>query len=173
MTPLIADAYLGCYGRLHSHRCDGHRKDTTRQARVAETRSDALQASHARVSFISPSEIRSFKILADKRFYPGVEMPTVQLIGPGSSPSILSAINAPECMDTDASPAQEPITSLNARPRAPRVTGSFDHPILPMPPVGIVHDQSVCPTDYFWIQAQDNDTSCRFPFLLCNCCQRS
>jgi len=64
-------------------------------------------------------------------------MSTIQLIGPGSSPS---AIDAPESTEAAASPEehQEPITFRNARTRAPRVTGSFDHPMLPMPPVGII-----------------------------------
>jgi L-serine deaminase len=70
-------------------------------------------------------------------FYPGIAIPTVQLIGPGSSPTILSAIDAPGSMEAAASleqEQQEPVTSRNARMHAPRVTGSFDHPVLPMPP---------------------------------------
>jgi hypothetical protein len=95
------------------------------------------------VSSVSSSLIRSFKILADKRFYPGIAIPTVQLIGPGSSPTILSAIDAPGSMEAAASleqEQQEPVTSRNARMHAPRVTGSFDHPVLPMPPVGNIRN---------------------------------
>ncbi|KAF8557804.1 L-serine ammonia-lyase [Imleria badia] len=70
-------------------------------------------------------------------FYPGIGIPTVQLIGPGTSPTTLSAIDAPESTEAGASPEQEqqePVTFRNARTRAPRVTGSFDHPVLPVPP---------------------------------------
>lgn len=76
-----------------------------------------------------------------KRFYPGIGIPTVQLIGPGPYPSTLSAIDAPESTEAATSPEreqQEPVTSQNARTRAPHVTGSFDHAVLPMPPVGII-----------------------------------
>ncbi|KAN0088511.1 Serine dehydratase alpha chain domain containing protein [Tylopilus felleus] len=70
-------------------------------------------------------------------FYPGIGIPTVQLIGPGPYPSTLSAIDAPESTEAATSPEreqQEPVTSQNARTRAPHVTGSFDHAVLPMPP---------------------------------------
>ncbi|KAF8449065.1 serine dehydratase alpha chain-domain-containing protein [Boletus edulis BED1] len=69
-------------------------------------------------------------------FYPGIGMPAVQLIGPGSSPTTLSAIDAPGSTMGTASleQGQEPVTIPNTRAPAPHVTGSFDHPILPMPP---------------------------------------
>ena len=95
------------------------------------------------MSSVSLSVIRSFKLLADKRFYPGIGVPSVQLIGPGSSPAIFSAIDAPGSTEAAASleqEQQEPVTSRNARMHAPRVTGSFDHPVLPMPPVGNIRD---------------------------------
>ncbi|KAF8141652.1 serine dehydratase alpha chain-domain-containing protein [Boletus edulis] len=69
-------------------------------------------------------------------FYPGIGMPAVQLIGPGSSPTTLSAIDAPGSTMGTASleQGQEPLTIPNTRAPAPHVTGSFDHPVLPMPP---------------------------------------
>lgn len=67
----------------------------------------------------------------------------MQLIGAGSTPPSLSAIDAPERTE-DAAPFdqedQESVVSRNVQTRAPHVTGSFDHPVLPMPPVGIVRN---------------------------------
>lgn len=70
-------------------------------------------------------------------------MPTVQLIGLGSTPAAVNAIDAPGSTDACASFEQEQqefIAPRNPQPRAPRVTGSFDHVVLPMPPVGNVRD---------------------------------
>lgn len=140
---MIADAHMGCYGQLHPCWSDGHRKDITRQAEIAKTRSNTLQASHARVNCVSLCEICPLRTHTNKRFYPGIGIPTVQLIGPGSTPSAVSAIDAPESMEAPAfsdQEQQEPVTSQSMQTRAPCVTGSFDHPVLPMPPVGIVCD---------------------------------
>ncbi|KAG8220910.1 serine dehydratase alpha chain-domain-containing protein [Butyriboletus roseoflavus] len=70
-------------------------------------------------------------------FYPGIGIPSVQLIVPGSTPHSLSAIDAPESTEAAAPPnqgQQESVISRSTQTRAPRVTGSFDHPVLPVPP---------------------------------------
>jgi len=70
-------------------------------------------------------------------FYPGIGMPTMQLIGPGASPTLVDAIDEPGSPGTTApleQEQQEPITHRNTQTRSPLVTGSFDHPVLPMPP---------------------------------------
>ena len=71
-------------------------------------------------------------------FYPGIGIPTVQLIGAGSSPMPVGAIDAPEGLEVSSSPKEEEtgkVATQNKHSRAPRVTGSFDHAVLPMPPV--------------------------------------
>lgn len=95
------------------------------------------------MSCVSLCEIRPFRTLANKRFYPGIGTPTVQLIEPGLSLTSVSAIDTPESTEAAASSnqeQQEPVIHQVMQARAPRVTGSFDHPVLPMPPVGIVCD---------------------------------
>ncbi|KAG9312951.1 serine dehydratase alpha chain-domain-containing protein [Chiua virens] len=68
-------------------------------------------------------------------FYPGIGIPTIQLIGSGSAPTSLSTIDAPEGTEASTSSKEEQsITSQNGHSRAPRVMGSFNHPVLPMPP---------------------------------------
>ncbi|KAH7890730.1 serine dehydratase alpha chain-domain-containing protein, partial [Phlebopus sp. FC_14] len=70
-------------------------------------------------------------------FYPGIGMPAVQLIGASSSSIPAGAINAPEGSEMAVPPNGEEkneITAQMKQPRAPRVTGSFDHAVLPMPP---------------------------------------
>jgi hypothetical protein len=71
-------------------------------------------------------------------FYPGIASPDLQLIGSASSASV-GAIDAPESqasLNKEGS-AQErgEVSASGKMPRAPWVTGSFDHAILPMPPV--------------------------------------
>lgn len=76
------------------------------------------------------------------RLYPGVASPSGPAIGAGWQPE---AIRGPVVVD-DLAPEDEisnnassykgarPVTGSLAS-RAPRVVGSFDHPVLPMPPV--------------------------------------
>lgn len=69
------------------------------------------------------------------RFYPGIATPDLQLIDSGSPPA--GAINAPESHSPDSGEsahARSEVSASGKHPRAPRVTGSFDHAILPMPP---------------------------------------
>lgn len=80
-------------------------------------------------------------------FYPGITSPSLPSIGAGWRPS--ESIESP---DLDSSP-QTPEASQGRSPfdgrstkvplaRAARVVGSFDHAVLPMPPVswpGICH----------------------------------
>ncbi|KAH0836625.1 serine dehydratase alpha chain-domain-containing protein [Lanmaoa asiatica] len=80
-------------------------------------------------------------------FYPSLGIPTIQRIGPGSTPISPSVIDAPESLDAAASLSQEqqePVTSQNKQTRTHRVIGSFDHPVLPMPPVSLVCYKSNC-----------------------------
>ncbi|KAG1746674.1 serine dehydratase alpha chain-domain-containing protein [Suillus paluster] len=69
-------------------------------------------------------------------FYPGIATPHLQLIGSASAASV-GAINAPES-DTQSSSIADgsdgEVSASSKMPRAPWVTGSFDHAILPMPP---------------------------------------
>lgn len=71
-------------------------------------------------------------------FYPGIATPDLQLIGSASTASV-GAIDAPES-DThfssyaDGSDGCGEVSASGKTPRAPWVTGSFDHAILPMPP---------------------------------------
>ncbi|KAG1876526.1 serine dehydratase alpha chain-domain-containing protein [Suillus subalutaceus] len=71
-------------------------------------------------------------------FYPGIATLDLQLIGSASAASA-GAINAPES-DTqfssyaDGSDGCGEVSASGKMPRAPWVTGSFDHAILPMPP---------------------------------------
>jgi iron-sulfur-dependent L-serine dehydratase single chain form len=71
-------------------------------------------------------------------FYPGIATPDLQLIGSASAASV-GAIDAPES-DTqsssyaDGSDGCGEVSASEKMPRAPWVTGSFDHAILPMPP---------------------------------------
>ncbi|KIJ62054.1 hypothetical protein HYDPIDRAFT_115229 [Hydnomerulius pinastri MD-312] len=70
-------------------------------------------------------------------FYPGIGMPAVQLIGAGATPTPVDAIDAPEGMEPPTTPKEDesgPVAAQNKRTRAPYVTGSFDHAMLPMPP---------------------------------------
>ncbi|KAG0709224.1 serine dehydratase alpha chain-domain-containing protein [Suillus ampliporus] len=71
-------------------------------------------------------------------FYPGIATPDLQLIGSASTASV-GAINAPEShtrstSNTDGSDGHGEVSASGKTPRAPWVTGSFDHAILPMPP---------------------------------------
>ncbi|OJA19227.1 hypothetical protein AZE42_08635 [Rhizopogon vesiculosus] len=72
-------------------------------------------------------------------FYPGIATPHLQLIGSASASSV-GAIDAPESLtqasaNTDESAhGRDEISASGKIPRAPWVTGSFDHAILPMPP---------------------------------------
>lgn len=72
------------------------------------------------------------------RFYPGIGMPTPHLIGSGSLSA--GSIDAPE--DTETSQTAPPdeddaglTKSVRGGYRAPLVTGSFNHAVLPVPPV--------------------------------------
>lgn len=73
------------------------------------------------------------------RFYPGIATPDLQLIGSASTAPV-GAIDAPES-DTQSSSSghgvdgRGEVSASGKMPRAPWVTGSFDHAILPMPPV--------------------------------------
>ncbi|KAJ8585993.1 L-serine ammonia-lyase [Rhizopogon salebrosus TDB-379] len=70
-------------------------------------------------------------------FYPGIASPDLQLIGSASSAS-MGAIDAPESQTSlnKEGSAQErgEVSASGKMSRAPWVTGSFDHAILPMPP---------------------------------------
>lgn len=71
-------------------------------------------------------------------FYPGIATPDLQLIG-STSTAPVGAIDAPES-DTQSSSyghgvdGRGEVSASGKMPRAPWVTGSFDHAILPMPP---------------------------------------
>ncbi|KIK81296.1 hypothetical protein PAXRUDRAFT_35913 [Paxillus rubicundulus Ve08.2h10] len=67
-------------------------------------------------------------------FYPGIGMPAVQLIGPGTIPTPVDALDAPEGMEVPTPLEEEQGMLATKRARSPRVTGSFDHAVLPMPP---------------------------------------
>ena len=97
------------------------------------------------------------------RFYPGVAAPSRPLLGPGPVPGTIDSPEQPasdvydQVFDVDdidthdsSSPRQGKwssargnayaVTSLSpSSGRAPKVVGSFDHAILPMPPVRISH----------------------------------
>ncbi|KAG1741123.1 serine dehydratase alpha chain-domain-containing protein [Suillus lakei] len=71
-------------------------------------------------------------------FYPGIATPDLQLIGSASTVSV-GAIDAPESdtqfsSNVDGSGGRDGVSASGEMPRAPWVTGSFDHAILPMPP---------------------------------------
>ncbi|KAG1769496.1 serine dehydratase alpha chain-domain-containing protein [Suillus placidus] len=71
-------------------------------------------------------------------FYPGIAAPNLQLIGSVSAASV-GAIDAPESDPrflsyADGSDGRGEVSASGKMPRAPWVTGSFDHAILPMPP---------------------------------------
>lgn len=71
-------------------------------------------------------------------FYPGIATPDLQLIGSASAASV-GAIDAPESdtqfsSNADGSDRCGEVSASGKMPRAPLVTGSFDHAILPMPP---------------------------------------
>lgn len=72
-------------------------------------------------------------------FYPGLAHSSLPGIGPGRS-ALTGVINAPD-VEAEAAkltelngPTPTPFQKAKAA-RAPRVIGSFSHPVLPMPPV--------------------------------------
>jgi hypothetical protein len=77
-----------------------------------------------------------------RRFYPGLALPTLPMLGAGTTARAAGSIDAP---DADGALASAPTPALadddelqmpgTARARAPRVVGSFDHAVLPEPPV--------------------------------------
>jgi hypothetical protein len=84
----------------------------------------------------------------DKRFYPGIGIPAVQLIGPGTIPTPVDALDAPEGMEAPTPLEEEKGMLATKRTRSPHVTGSFDHAVLPMPPVGLSGIVEPCVTNY-------------------------
>ncbi|KAF9245270.1 serine dehydratase alpha chain-domain-containing protein [Melanogaster broomeanus] len=81
-------------------------------------------------------------------FYPGIGMPAVQLIGPGPTPSPLDAIDAPDGMESPAHSKEEKSLSSTRLTRSPHVTGSFDHAVLPVPPVGLFRKTMIPAVDF-------------------------
>ena len=79
------------------------------------------------------------------RFYPGLYPSSSLSIGPGSSPSAINvpAVNVNLQNEQSHSLANgngngnEAEKVVNRGPKATRVVGSFDHPLLPMAPVSV------------------------------------
>lgn len=118
------------------------RRKAARSTRSQTTCTYALQATHERVSpqlYCSPS--KSLHIMF--RFYPGLAVPHLPSISAGSQEPN-DQIDAPDGFFENTSNQWENTEDARAGPgrsrlpspsRATRVIGSFEHPILPMPPV--------------------------------------
>ena len=103
-------------------------------------------------------------------FYPGVAGPTLPSIAAGNT-SIPESIEAPvgdEYVSRSTAETHEKPTGENrvaASSRGTRVIGSFEHPILPMPPVRcLFRNGGNCVLTGF--TAQDNDSRYGFPIVL-------
>ncbi len=75
-------------------------------------------------------------------FYSGVASPTLPVIGSGRPLDDVQAIDSPDYTeemkdDTLNRPLSGP-SKITRRAKATRVVGSFDHPLLPMPPVSFL-----------------------------------
>ena len=74
------------------------------------------------------------------RFYPGVHPSSSLSIGPGSSTSAINVpavnVNLPNDSVSNGN-GNEAEKVVNRGPKATRVVGSFDHPLLPMAPVSL------------------------------------
>ena len=115
---------------MHTYRRNFHRKDTPRSLGSEETCSDALQAADARVS--TPVVCERHAQMLTFRFYPGISSSNLPAIEPGWTPG---AIVSPEADSEEGEGSLDKARGLPPVSRATRVIGSFDHAILPMPPV--------------------------------------
>jgi hypothetical protein len=83
-----------------------------------------------------------FDYFFPSRLYPGVAGPSGPAIGAGWKPEALREPLDVEGINPEDENSDNGTTYKGAKPvkgnlasRAPRVVGSFDHPMLPMPPV--------------------------------------
>ena len=120
--------------------------------------------------------------LGTHRFYPGLYPSSSLSIGPGSSPSAINvpAVNVNLQNEQSHSLANgngngngngnEAEKVVNRGPKATRVVGSFDHPLLPMTPVSVetrIQRVSIAQG----LAETDRLPGYRFLKLLCDCCQ--
>ena len=115
---------------MHTYRRNFYRKDTPGPLGSEETCSDALQAADARVSTRVVCERHAQ--MSTFRFYPGISSSNLPAIEPGWTPG---AIASPETDSEEGEGSLDKARGLPPVSRATRVVGSFDHAILPMPPV--------------------------------------
>lgn len=118
---------------MHTNRRNLQRKDTPRSLGREETCSDALQAADARVSTRVVCEFHAQ--ISTSRFYPGISSSNLPAIESGWTPG---AIASSEVDSEEGEGSLDKASSARGLPpasRATRVVGSFDHAVLPMPPV--------------------------------------
>ena len=144
---------LASDGRMHTNGCIDHGEDPSRSVEPPPTCTNAVPAPYARVRGGPPPSPSSL-IPRVHRFYPGIHPSSSLSIGPGSSTSAINVpavnVNLPNEKSDSLSNgngngngngnanANEAEKVVNRGPKATRVVGSFDHPLLPMAPVSLV-----------------------------------
>ena len=118
---------------MYSFRRVYNRTDPSWTSRITKARAYVVSAFDARVgqNWVTICRLDRFLL---SRLYPGVASPSGPVIGSGWKPTAIQKPGDTEISqedDTSNTPNYKPVTAS----LAPRVVGSFDHPMLPMPPV--------------------------------------
>jgi len=133
-------------GRLHSVRRPFYRDYAPRKTRSPSPSTNALQASHAGVLIYFFARTALFRTLISRRsrFYPGLSSPQFKAIEAASSQtakSIASPVSETQDVNSPPSPSYtgKKATRGHRLARAARVVGSFNHAVLPEPPVSLTY----------------------------------